>query len=161
MTRMVHESQLPPGVLHRVRHARGRVVTVPVLAGGFVAHQNLAPRRPGGLDGALPPGTRAVRVVVAESVRPRRGAGVDVLATFDPGLGPVAADPGGNTVVVASGVLVLGTDRDVSGSAAESAFAVTLLVTEAEATDLAEAAAYGILTLALVPPEESRGPFGG
>ncbi len=42
--RRVHRSQAPPGVLRTTNRAVGRVVTVPVLRGGFVAGANLAPR---------------------------------------------------------------------------------------------------------------------
>ena len=118
--------------------------------------RNLAPRHRDGLSGVLPPGTRAMRIVVTSSVRPRRGAAVDVLATpAGQSLDRASTATGGaGAVVVAYGALVLATDRE-TGTA--GTLGVTLLVTEDQALDLA-AAAQGVLTLALVPPEEARGP---
>ena len=43
--RRVHSSQLPTGALADVQRAVGRVVTVPLVEGAFVAGRNLAPRR--------------------------------------------------------------------------------------------------------------------
>jgi Flp pilus assembly protein CpaB len=156
--RTIHSSQLPPHVLRDARDVDGRVVVVPVLAGGFVGARNLAPRHRDGLGGVLPPGTRAMRVVVTSSLRPHRGAAVDVLAT--PTVQSLdrasnAARAGSATVVVAYGALVLGTDRETGNA---GTLGVTLLVAEEQALDLAAAAAQGVLTLALVPPEEARGP---
>jgi Flp pilus assembly protein CpaB len=157
--RRVHSSQLPPRVLRDVRSAVGRVVTVPVVRDGFVATGNLAPRRRSGLDGALPEGMRAVRVVVLDAVRPRVGAAVDVLASFEADVGtfdPESPDFGsvGSATVVAEGVLVLGADSTRTAEGA-SALGVTLLVTPRQARDLAFAATHGVVTIALVPPEDA------
>ena len=84
--RRVHRSQLPPGVIASSGDAVGRVVTVPVVRGGFVANGNLAPRSRTGFDGALPVGTRAIRVTVDHAIRPPIGAAIDILATLDVGL---------------------------------------------------------------------------
>ena len=84
--RTVHRSQLPAA--RRDRSAAlvvGRVVAVPVVAGAYVVTGNLAPRRRTGLDGVVPRGMRAMRIVVTDALRPRPGAAVDVLASFDPG----------------------------------------------------------------------------
>ena len=168
-TRRLHRSELPPGVLGPRETAIGRVVTVPVLRGAFVAERNLAPRRRTGVDGAIPQGTRAVRVVVADSVRPRAGAAVDVLvaagsgASIDPaalpGLSPTGTGTSGSAaVVVARGVLVLAVDDDGRTGSGSPAAGVTLLVSEREAREVAGAAATGVVTLALVPPEDARSP---
>jgi hypothetical protein len=59
-------------------------------------------------------------------------------------------------VVVAAGVLVLRTDtRAAGGTGRTDALGVTLLVDRDEAERLADAQVNGVLTLALVPPEES------
>jgi Flp pilus assembly protein CpaB len=132
----------------------GRVVAVPILRGTFVARGNVAPRRRTGLDGVVPTGMRAMRVVVTDAVDPRPGAAVDVLATYD----PAAAEATGTdaTVVVAHGVTVLGADRRASsGSGRAGARGVTLLVDPEQATALADAQANGVVTLALVPPEDA------
>jgi Flp pilus assembly protein CpaB len=156
-TRRVHSSQLPPGVLPEPARAVGRVVTVPVVRGGFVATANLAPRHRTGVDGVLPAGTRATRVVVTDTVRPRSGAAVDVYATFDQGLTDPSTTGGDDALVLAAAVTVLGTDaaRSTQG---HDAFGVTLLVSPRQARALAFAAGHGVLTLALVPPEEARTP---
>jgi Flp pilus assembly protein CpaB len=152
--RRIHRSQLPPGVLDETREAIGRVVTVPVVRGGFVADANLAPRRRTGLDGALPVGTRAVRVVVRDTLRPAVGASVDVLASFE--LPSNGSATGEIADVVASGVTVLGAAR--AQTADGDALGVTLLVTPRQARALAYASTHGRLALALVPPEEAHGP---
>jgi Flp pilus assembly protein CpaB len=146
--RRVHTSQVTAGVLSDPSTASGRVVAVPVLRGSYVARRHLTTRHRTGLDGSLPPATRAVRVPVAGAIRPRVGAAVDVLATF-PGDEP-------ETVVVAAGALVLATDRGTGGETADGAVAgVTVLVEADQAERLAFASANGVLDLALVPPEEA------
>jgi Flp pilus assembly protein CpaB len=159
-TRAVHASQLPNGVLRAPRDALGRVVVVSVVRGGFVAEANLAPRRRDGLDGALPAGTRAMRVVVRDSLRPRVGAAVDVLASFEPSIGadglPKSASDEGRAAVVAPAVVVLAVEPEQTAEG--DALGVTLLVSEKEARALAFAATHGRLALALVPPEDARGP---
>jgi Flp pilus assembly protein CpaB len=159
--RQIHSSQLPPGVLHDSSAALDRVVTVPVVRGGFVAADNLAPRRRTGLDGALPAGTRAVRVVVSDTLAPDPGAAVDALASFETAIGSdgLPSDDGSSTArVVAAGVTVLRADRVRSGTG--DALGVTLLVSPRQARELAYAATHGRISLALVPPEEARGPGG-
>jgi pilus assembly protein CpaB len=158
--RRVHRSQLPPGILP-ADAARGRVVTVPVLRNAFVADRNLAPRRRSGLDGVVPPGMRVVRIVVDDARPLRAGVAVDVLATFD---ATGAVDPDGAayddpTVVVARGALVVGTDHATRRDATDATGSgVTLLVTENEALALAYASAAGVISVALVPPEDARAP---
>jgi len=165
--RRVHRSQLPRGVLVDASDAVGRVVTVPMVQGGFVAGANLAARSRTGLDGALPVGFRAMRIAVADALRPPRGSAIDILATFDgalfdgttTGLGttsPEDLEPE-SSVVVAAGVQVLRVDA-AGAPDGQRAFGVTVLVSPRQARDLAYAAAHGVLSLALVPPEEARAP---
>jgi len=157
-TRSVHTSQLPPGVLRRIPDASGRVVIVPLVRGGFITGANLAPRGREGLDGALPPDTRALRVVVRDTLRPRAGAVVDVLASFEPSVGadglPKGSSDEGRAAVVAPAVLVLAVEG--VHTAEGDALGVTLLVSPKEARALAFAATHARLALALVPPEEAR-----
>ncbi len=155
-SRPVHESELPGAVVTDRDEVLGRVVAVPVLRGAFVSDGNVAPRRRTGLDGVVPAGMRAMRVVVTDALAPRPGAAVDVLATYD----PAAAEAGGNdaTTVVAHGVTVLGTDRASSGGGRAGARGVTLLVDPEQARELADAQANGVVTLALVPPEDTAHP---
>ena len=65
----------------------------------------------------------------------------------------------GTTVVVAAGVTVLGTDRrGGEGAGRTGAAGVTLLVDPDQAAALADAQANGVVTLALVPPEDAAHP---
>jgi len=156
-SRTVHRSQLPSGAVSP-RAAEGRVVTVPVVRGAFVVDGNLAPRRRTGLNGAIPPDMRAVRIVARDTLRPPVGSSVDVLVTFE------SSDPSAGsapTVVAARGVLVLGTDdapaavETRAGSGNAAGLGVTLLVADDDAPRLAFATAAGVVTLALVPPEDA------
>ncbi len=158
--RQVHSSQLPPRVARDPGSVVDRVVTVPVVRGGFVTAANLAPRRRTGLDGALPIGTRAVRVIVHGTVHPRPGAAVDALASYDPTIvgGSEGGDDLGAARVVAAGVTVLAVER--AQSAEPGALGVTLLVSPRQARTLAYASTHGRIALALVPPEEA-GRLGG
>jgi Flp pilus assembly protein CpaB len=148
-------SAVAPGALTTRRDAIGRVVAVPVLAGAAVADRALAPRRRDGLSGIVAPGRRAVRVTTTDGLRPDPGSVVDVLATLD------ARDVGGSvepTVVVARAARVLAVDpapsaRDTDSGGSGSRVGVVILVTEAEASHLADATARGVLMLALDPPE--------
>jgi Flp pilus assembly protein CpaB len=155
-TRQVHTSQVPHEVLRHVDDAIGRVVTVTALRGSFVAARNLAPRRRTGLDGAIPAGMRALRIVVSDAIQPRVGAAVDVIASFESNAFAAESDLGiESATVIAEGVLVLATDAATSVDGAP-ARGVTLLVTPSEASDLVFAATHGFVTLALVPPEDAR-----
>jgi Flp pilus assembly protein CpaB len=154
--RHIHASQLPPGVLRAPEAVVDRVVTISVVRGGFVADANLAARRRTGLDGALPVGTRAVRVVVRDTLRPRTGAAVDALASFESigADGLPSDDESAAATVVASAVNVLAVES--VHSAEGDALGVTLLVSPRQARELAFASTHGRITLALVPPEEAQ-----
>ena len=161
-TRSVRRSQLPDGVVIGRDGVTGRVVARPVLQGTYVARRNLAPRRRTGLDGVVPRGMRAMRVVVTDALVPRPGAAVDVLASYDPSSVAGGAGGGGGegaTVVVAAGVTVVSTDRrGGSGSGRTGTAGVTLLVDADQAIALADAQANAVVTLALVPPEDASHP---
>ena len=154
-SRAIHRAELPEGAVVGVDHVTGHVVTVPVVRGGFVTGANLAPRRRTGLDGAVPTGMRAMRLLVTNALRPRLGAAVDVLATFDTG------NRGGNdatssTVVVAAGVVVVGLDAEAGQAGAHGdTLGITLLVDTDDAQRLAFAEANGVVTIALVPAEDA------
>ena len=161
-SRTVHRSQLPSAAV-TPRAAAGRVVAVPVVRGAFVVGGNLAPRHRTGLDGAIPPGMRALRVVARDALRPPVGSSVDVLVTFESN----DATAGSATVVAARGVLVLGTDdtpaevETRAGDGSAAGLGVTLLVADDDAPRLAFATAAGVVTLALVPPEDAAPVRGG
>ncbi|HXY91981.1 MAG TPA: Flp pilus assembly protein CpaB [Acidimicrobiia bacterium] len=154
--RRIHASQLPTGVVTGAASAVGHVVVAPVLRGDFVVARSLAPAHRRGLDGVVPRGMRAIRVTVTGALRPRPGAAVDVLASFDTRDAGSGATAGSSTVVVAAGVRVLRTDARASGGTGRGdALGVTLLVDRDDAERLADAQVNGVLTLALVPPEEA------
>jgi len=162
-SRTVHRSQLPSAAV-TPRAAAGRVVAVPVVRGAFVVGGNLAPRHRTGLDGAIPPGMRALRVVARDALRPPVGSSVDVLVTFESNDATAGSAP---TVVAARGVLVLGTDDEPAavetraGDGNAAGLGVTLLVADDDAPRLAFATAAGVVTLALVPPEDAAPVPGG
>jgi Flp pilus assembly protein CpaB len=138
--RRLHEP--PPGSVHRVAGAAGRVVAVPVLAGSPLLQRHLAPPGRPGLAAVVPPGMRAVRVRVEPEWRLPAGSVVDVLSGGD----PAGLLPGGEPArMVAQGAIVLGGETR----------GVTLLVTVEGARRLASAASDGPLTLALAPPEDA------
>jgi pilus assembly protein CpaB len=148
---------VPPGALAKRDDAIGRIVAVPVLAGAAVADRALAPRRRDGLGGIVAPGRRAVRVTTTDGLRPDPGSIVDILATLD------GRDAGGSvepTVVVARAARVLAVDPSPPSnasdpSAPDARVGVVVLVTETEASHIADATARGALMLALDPPEEA------
>jgi Flp pilus assembly protein CpaB len=155
-TRPAYRSQLPDAVVTERAAVVGRVVALPVVKGAYVDSRNVAPRQRRGLDGIVPRGMRAIRVVVTDALEPRIGAAVDVLATYDPA---VATGRGDSTDVVAEGVTVLRVDRrDGSGAGRAGAAGVTLLVDPDQARALADAQANGVVTIALVPPEDAAHP---
>jgi Flp pilus assembly protein CpaB len=156
-TASVHESAVPTGALGEPEEAIGRVVAMPVPAGAYVHGAHLAPADRDALDALVPAGHRAVRVTPADGMRPPRGAVVDVLAAVDPA--PGAPAPAASPVATAARVLEVddGADGDREYATAGE-HGVTLLVTEGEARRLAFAAAYGVLTLALAPPEAACCP---
>jgi Flp pilus assembly protein CpaB len=148
---------VPEHALANVDDAVGRIVAVPLVDDAPVLAGNLAPRDRTGLDGLVPPGMRAVRINAEDGLAPELGDAVDVLATFDPSI--VLEGGGGEpTLTVARAALVVGLhgpDDGTNGFPAGGEAGITLLVTDDEAHRLAFAAANGVLTLALVPPEDA------
>ncbi|MGH9026029.1 MAG: Flp pilus assembly protein CpaB, partial [Acidimicrobiia bacterium] len=147
-----YASQLPDSTIASIDDLRGRVVRVPVVAGAYLSDDNLAPRDRTGLDGVVPPGMRAVRVVVEVAPPLEPGVAVDVLSTFDPAV-VTDEEP---TITVAAGVLVLAVDESPDVRAGTG---VTLLVDAIDARRLAFATATGVVTVAIVPPEEASFPL--
>jgi Flp pilus assembly protein CpaB len=148
-----------PDALRDVSEAEGRVVSVPVLAGDPVRAQALAPVDRTGLDGIVPPGRRAVHVVLDDGFRPAPGAVVDVLASSDPEIGAyTGAVAAGTATVIAHGARVLAVDDTEGITAAGTSSALTILVTEPEARDVVYAAANGRIAVVLAPPEDVSVP---
>jgi Flp pilus assembly protein CpaB len=143
-----YASAIPDDAIADLADAVGRVVAVPVLEGSVVLEPHLTERERDGLSGLVAFGYRAVRVRPEDGLRPPLGAVVDVLVALDPTL---SDRPEGQVVAHAARVLAVEADDDALADGA----GVTLLVTENEARGLAFAAANGVLTLALAPPEDA------
>lgn len=148
---------LPARSLGRPEDALGRVVSVPVVRGSIVTERNLAARTRDGRDGVVPPGRRAMRIVVSDGLQPRAGDVVDVYVTFATNAVPESVDP---TLTVASHVPVVDVDgagetTDGDTGARAQRIGVTLLVPADDAKRLAFAAATGTIALAATPPEDA------
>ena len=79
-------SQLPAGVLARLAPTPWSAASVAVAGPPRQLRRRSATSRRGGapgLDGVVPRGMRAIRIVVSDALRPRPGAAVDVLASYD------------------------------------------------------------------------------
>lgn len=148
-----YASMVPRDAVVEPERVVGRVVAVPIAADAVVQAAHLADADRPGLTGLVPVGGRAMTIRTDDGMRPPRGAVVDVLAALDPALSGAA--PGG-AVTVARAARVLAVDDGADAQYAEPGTAgVTLLVTEDEAHGLAFAAANGVLSLALAPPEDA------
>lgn len=149
------------GVLPHASDAVGRVVRVRLLAGALVLDRALTTRRRDGRDGIVPPGRRAMRVVVPAALHPEAGDAVDLYVTFDPRNLAPDAEP---TLTVARGVEVVAVDGRADTPtddparrtpAGGDALGITVLVTPEQALRLAYSQAVGTLALALTPPEDA------
>jgi Flp pilus assembly protein CpaB len=143
-----YASAIPENAVVDLDDAVGRVVAVPLLTGSVVLEAHLTDRDREGISGLVAFGYRAVRVRPEDGLRPPAGAVVDVLVALDPTL-----SNGTEASVVAHAARVLAVEADDDAMA--DGAGVTLLVTEDEARELAFAAANGVLTLALAPPEDA------
>ena len=148
-----------PEALRDVASAVGRIVAVALLRDDVVGARHLvaadARGNGPGINGIVPVGSRAVRVLVKDGFQPPIGSVVDVLATYDPSLENVAGSPGQATLV-ASGARVLALagaaqTGDAGASAEGSGSGVELLVGEDEARSVAYASSVGDVALALAP----------
>ena len=132
-----------------VDDAVGRVVAVPVLAGSVLLEPHLTERDRDGLSGLVPirvPGRTSPsrrRAAAARRRGRRRARRRSIRHSSERREGQVVAR--------AARVLAVEADDDALADGA----GVTLLVTEDEARGLAFAAANGVLTLALAPPEDA------
>jgi Flp pilus assembly protein CpaB len=134
--------------------AVGRIVAVGLLRDDVVGARHLVTAG----NGIVPPGRRAVHVVVKDGFQPPPGSVVDVLATYDPTISTVSGSPGQATLV-ARGAQVLALagapQTGDTGAPADGGSGVTLLVTEREAGSVAYAASIGDVALALAPVDTS------
>ncbi len=153
------ERTVAADAVHDPVAAVGRIVAVALLRDDVVSARHLV----AGINGIVPAGRRAVHVDVKDGFQPPVDAVVDVLATFDPSLAAGAGTAGrasvvasGAQVVALAGVTASGTsDAGGSTGTGSSGAGVTLLVTEAEASAVAYAAAIGEVSLALAPVQST------
>ena len=145
-----HASTVPENALRDLDDAVGRIVSVPLVAGATVQEPQLVAAERDGIDGLVPVGHRAVRVRTDDGLQVPAGAVVDVLAAWDPTVATRA-----EAEIVARAARVLEPADGAGEAAVEDDLGVTLLVTEDEARGLAYAAANGVVTLALAPPEDA------
>jgi Flp pilus assembly protein CpaB len=141
----------PRGVVSSASVAVGRVVAVPILEGMPVWQRALLAR--GG--GAVPAGTRIVRIPAGDGVMPAPGAVVDVLATFaatgdEP---PTIAVARGALVVESTGVEAAGVDSNGANTSHDRGAGVLVLIPEAAAPRVVYALANATVTLTLAPLE--------
>ena len=141
------KSTIPPDALRAASDAIGRVVTRERARDDVVRGNGVASADRAGLDAVVPPGRRALHIVVKDGFRPPIGAIVDVLAASD-----TAAGAHHEATVVAKAARVLAVE-EAGGSGGAGGSAVTLLVADSESGDLADASLNGQLTIALAPPE--------
>jgi Flp pilus assembly protein CpaB len=147
----MYASTVPRDAVRGVAEVVGKVVAVPVLRGATVLERHLVGARRAGIAGLVPAGSRAIRIVTDDGLRPQRGAVVDVLMTLDPSI-DASPDGGAAATTVAKAARVLAVDGGGEIGAANGP-GVTLLVSEREAHAVAFAAVNGVLMLALAPPE--------
>jgi Flp pilus assembly protein CpaB len=146
---------VPRDAIATAAGAVGRAIAVPVLSGSAVTNRHVTGPVRDGRDGVVPPGRRAMRIVVANGLRPRPGDIVDVFVTFPAGSVPADTDP---TLTVAERVPVVAVDTGTEPSEAGAhpeRVGVTLLVPSEHAKRLAYAAATGTVALATTPPEDA------
>ncbi len=118
--------------------AEGQTVTAPILAGEAVVVERLAPAGLSPLAASLPPGGRGVAIPVGPGTPPlEAGDVVDVLVTFDPD----TVGDGEPTFPVARSAAVVGVGEE----------AVTLGVSQEEASRVAFALTAGVVVLVLSP----------
>ncbi len=138
-------SLVPDDQLRATDAAVGRTVVVPLVAGSPLFGTHLSERDRMSTADLLGPDRVGVRVDVTEAFAPEEGSFVRAFAVIDPGVeGP------SSTRVVVDRARVLAADGD-----AGSRRGVILEVTADEAADLAFATAHGVVTLALLAPEDA------
>jgi pilus assembly protein CpaB len=149
------------GGFTRVEDVIGRGVVTALAANEPLTEPKLAPKEAGaGLAPAIPPGMRAISVKVNDVIGVAgfavQGARVDVLATVR------RADNNTVTRVLVANVPVLRTgmrdEAEPAPSRADGADVATLLVTPAQAEQIALASAEGRITLMLRNPLDVDAP---
>jgi pilus assembly protein CpaB len=158
---LIPKTYAPPGALHSISQAAGRVALTDLAPGEAVTDTRLARVRAGPVASLVPPGLRAF--AVPSSLPPgtlRAGDHVDVLATFGSG------QPYTETVVEGVEVLFVlsevpagadGLGLDVAAAGASSGTTLIVLVAPEQQERLAFARAFASLEVAIAPASEPSG----
>ena len=142
--RRVPQRYVPPGAERSVEGVTGRTLVADVAAGEVITSRRLASEG-GPLAALVPPGLRAVAVIVSVPPGPlSAGDRVDVIATYAGG------QPHAETVLEAAEVLATRAAGDVTGAGST----VVLLVAPDDAQRLAFARSFAELSVAVVSPQE-------
>jgi pilus assembly protein CpaB len=148
------EAFAPPGAFRAATDVTGRILSTDLTEGEPVTATRLAPQGSGPVAGLVPAGLRAF--VVPLDVSPaliHRGDHLDVLATFG------GAHP--HTETVATGVEVLlvhaSQPSSVAGGDGPGTASLVLLVSPAQAEELAYSRAFAQITVSLEGPDEEVG----
>jgi Flp pilus assembly protein CpaB len=141
-----HETQSHPEAVDDIDSVIGRVVVVPLVEGAPIFETNLAAASRSGTADLLGPGTVGIRIANTAGPDAKEGSYVRVLATIDPGSGLVGS---GSTLVVVDRARVIAVLPD------ETEPGLLLEVRSAQASDLAFAIAHGVVTVALLAPEDA------
>jgi len=160
---------LPEQALREIDPVVGRVAAVPLLKGDALTQRKVG--KTGGASSVVPEGMRAyslsAQAVGGLAITPRAGDRVDVLVTYA-GEGGVATT---KTILRSAKVALLtspsasksgGGPLSVEGIKPDRT-GLTVLVTPAQAEDLAQAESLGKISVVLAPnavevPEEAEGP---
>ncbi len=141
-----HETQSPPDAIGELDSVIGRVVVVPLVEGAPIFEANLTEASRSGTADLLGPGTVGVRIANVGGPNAAAGSYVRVFATIDPGSGLRGS---GSTLVVVDRARVIEVVRD------ETEPGLILEVKHEQASDLAFAIAHGVVTVALLAPEDA------
>jgi Flp pilus assembly protein CpaB len=143
-----HAGQVPGAALRTPADAVGRTVVVPLVADAPLLAAHLAAADRHSVATLIAPGHVAIRIADSEGLRPPVGSVVQVLAPVAIGTA-IELRSGGRADVVVERARVL----EVGDDGTTRTVLVEVLV--ADAPRLASATANGVLTLALLPPEDA------
>jgi Flp pilus assembly protein CpaB len=141
-----HETQSPRDVIGDLDSVIGRVVVVPLVAGAPIFESNLADASRSGTAELLGTGNVGIRIANVGGPNVAPGSYVRVFATIDPGSGFSGS---GSTLVVVDRARVIEVVRD------DTEPGLMLEVKGEQASDLAFAIAHGVVTVALLAPEDA------
>jgi Flp pilus assembly protein CpaB len=144
----------PPGALHDLAHATGRIAITDLAAGEIVTELRLAHGGSGPTASLVPAGMRAVQIPVAATAGVAPGDLVDVIGTFGGG--------GAHTEVTGEALEVLAVRRGGAGGSFGAAGTTTsgsvgliVLATPDDAERLVFASVFASLSIAVHGPDDA------